>query len=105
MTKAEINLIDEKFKGLTTLMNSQFINVHERLDEIKEQTTKTNGRVTELEKQEILHVIKCPNASKIRTLEDNQLSDKSIKRWLVTAVAVTGSLSVIAFGIIKLIMG
>ena len=78
MSKQEIELMDEKFKGLTTLMNAQFTNIHERLDEIKEQTLKTNGRVTELEKLSNLHTLSintqqmnCPNTKKIENMETN----------------------------------
>lgn len=49
--------IDEKFIGLTKLMDAEFTNIHDKfseqvsvLKEIKEQTTRTNGRVTDLEK-------------------------------------------------------
>lgn len=41
--------LDERFNGLTTSMNGQFKEVHERLDKIEKQTTKTNGRLTEVE--------------------------------------------------------
>jgi hypothetical protein len=68
MTKDEKSLIEEKFKGLTTLMNAQFTNVHERLDKIETQTTKTNGRVTELEKKELVHIIECPQTPKIEQI-------------------------------------
>jgi len=51
MTKEEKELMDEKFKGLSSLMNSQFINVQDRLEEIKIQTTRTNNRVTHNEEE------------------------------------------------------
>ena len=74
MTQDEKDLINEKIGGLSSLINAQFINVHERLDEIKEQTTKTNGRVTELERDLLVHPITCSQGVKIeainKTLED-----------------------------------
>ena len=92
MTKPEIDLIDEKFKGLTTLMNAQFQNIHERLDEIKEQTTKTNGRVTQLEKQDLTHVLRCPQTAKIdqinKDLEDYRFIIKYPKVFIAGLVVV-----------------
>lgn len=105
MTIAERNLIDEKFKGQASLMNAQFLNITETLERIEAQTIRTNGRVTALEKKELLHVIECPNIIKIRTLEDNQLSEKSIKKWLVSGIAITGTITAIIFVIVKLTIG
>lgn len=105
MTRAEMNLVNEKFEGLTKLMNAQFINMADKLDSIEEQTKKTSGRVTELEKKELLHVIQCPQTDKIRHLEDNQLTDKAIKKWMISGIVITGTISGIVFGIIKIIMG
>ena len=42
-------MIDRRFKDLTTLINAQFDTVHVTLDSIKKDTALTNGRVTELE--------------------------------------------------------
>lgn len=49
MQKAERELIEEKFKGIYALIQSNFDVVNTELRHIKEQTTKTNGRVTCLE--------------------------------------------------------
>jgi tetrahydromethanopterin S-methyltransferase subunit F len=66
--------IEEKFEGMGKLINAQFSDVHERLDKIEAQTTKTNGRVTDVERQVILHPVNCPNSPKIETI-DKTLED------------------------------
>jgi hypothetical protein len=60
--------LDERFKGISTLINSQFIDVHDRLQKIEAQTTKTNGRVNKLEIDNITHPINCPQGPKIEEI-------------------------------------
>ncbi len=42
--------LEERFNGIHSSMNAQFMTTHETLKSIEVQTKKTNGRVTELEK-------------------------------------------------------
>ena len=42
-------LLNERFKGITTLMNAQFKSMYDKLHIIDEQTKKTNNRVNKLE--------------------------------------------------------
>jgi hypothetical protein len=105
MSGAEVKLMDEKFKGLAELMNAHFHNVDDRLDKIEKQTTLTNGRVTELEKKEIGHIINCPQAAKVRKLEDTQLSSQTIRKWVVTSIGVAVGLTGIVFTVIKFFWG
>jgi len=105
MSKAEFDLIDQKLIGLAELVNAHFHNVDDRLGKIETQTTKTNGRVTDLEKKELTHIIDCPQAPKIRILEDNQLSNKSVKKWIITSVGVAASITGIVFIFLKIFFG
>ncbi len=64
--------LEEKFTGLHALVHANFIEVHERLDKIEVQTTKTNGRVTSLEgkvdmveRDLLMHPINCTQSAKI----------------------------------------
>ena len=75
-------LIDQKLKTVTTQMSGSFRLINSKLDtqknelsRIKEQTTKTNGHVAELdtrvnliEKEEIRHIITCPQIEAIEDL-------------------------------------
>ena len=56
--------LESKFEGLSKHLNAEFINVHDKLEKIEIQTTKTNGRVTELEKDFINHPIECAKGTK-----------------------------------------
>lgn len=63
--------IEEKFEGLGKLINAHFINLDERLEKIEVQVTKTNGRVTDLEKQEILHIVNCPVMPEVLKIKED----------------------------------
>ena len=72
-------------------LEEKFLNIDEKLDKLIEQTTKTNGRVTELEKEDdriekriddaltwAHHVVDtritdCPHATKINNIDSNVL--------------------------------
>lgn len=49
MTKAEEEIIELKFKGVTDTIEAGFRELKIELGHIKEQTTRTNGRVNKLE--------------------------------------------------------
>lgn len=77
MSADELKYIEEKFKGLTSLMNARFENVDDKLDEINKHVQVTNGRVTELEKKEreYAHIvdtrhINCPNLNLMNSCHD-----------------------------------
>jgi hypothetical protein len=68
---------------LTKLVNAQFTTVHERLEAIEVQTTKTNGTVQEHAKiiaANIPHnIINCPQAEKIDRIEKAFTGDDAVK--------------------------
>ena len=49
MTKDERELFNEKIKGLSQLINAQFMNVQDKLEQIHTEAKRTNSRVTHLE--------------------------------------------------------
>jgi hypothetical protein len=88
MSKQELDLIEEKFKGLASLINARFENVEDRLDRIEEQTKKTNGRVTELEQKELTHIITCPNVPKIEKINEELTEYKMFKKYPKIGLAI-----------------
>jgi hypothetical protein len=105
MTKVETILMDEKFKGLTSLMNAQFTNVQDKLEEIKVQKIQIDNRLFELEKWRNNHSNDCPLVPKIRVLEDNQLTTNTVKKWILTSITATAGVVTIIFMVIKILFG
>jgi len=71
--------LDDKFEGLTSHLHAQFSNVHDTLGEIKIQTTKTNGRVNELEKDFINHPLSCSKGKEIEEIKEYISNSNVIK--------------------------
>jgi len=88
MTKDERELIDEKFKGIASLINARFENVEDRLVRIEAQTTKTNGRVSELEHRELTHIQNCPMSPKIEKINEELGEYKMFKKYPKIALAL-----------------
>jgi len=84
-------------------------NIELILGEIKTQTTKTNGRVSVLELKDASHITNCPHAPKlndrVRVLEDNQLSVKSVKTWVISSVGIASLIVGIIFIVFKMVTG
>lgn len=78
LTKAERDWLEEKFTG-----------VHTKLEFIKEQVTKTNGRVNDLEDNEKDHYLKCPNTSLIAQFKQEQDRWYLFKKYpVLTAIII-----------------
>jgi hypothetical protein len=103
MTAAESKILDTKIDGFITLMNAHFLVVNDRLSQIEEQTAGLNNRVVELENTVKLHPLDCPHMPEIRILQDNQLSTKAIKRWLLAGSAIFASVITVVVSVLKLI--
>jgi len=88
MTKDERELIDEKFKGIASLINARFENVEDRLVRIEAQTIKTNGRVSELEHKELTHIQNCPMSPKIEKINEELGEYKMFKKYPKIALAL-----------------
>jgi len=80
--------LESKFRETNTHVKDQFENVIDKLEAIKVQTTKTNGRVSDLEddvsdlKDKLaLHPIECSKAKDIESLKDDLIEYKIIKKY------------------------
>jgi len=71
--------LEEKFTGQTKLMHAQFEEVHDVLKRIEDQTTKTNGRVNELEKDFINHPLSCSKGKEIEDFKEYITNSNVIK--------------------------
>ena len=93
--------INEKFKGLTSHIHAQFEDVHETLNEIKEQTTKHNNRMTKIEMDIIKHPVECSNGKDIDIIKNvisNNIAVENLKKegksdWFKTAMLVVAILA------------
>lgn len=99
--------LDEKFRGIMTKIDSEFEVVNTRLDNILSQVTRTNGRVTELEKkvnelekQDIMHVMNCPQASKIEDIRQSLLEYNFVMKYPKLTLTVLGAISLILFALL-----
>lgn len=81
-------LLDEKLKGLHIEMQAEFTIVKSELSKIKDQTIKTNGRVTELEKNELHHPINCPIRVRVEDIDKDLTEYRMIKRYPKLALFV-----------------
>lgn len=66
-------------------------NLKEDLVTIKEQTNKTNERVTTLEKNLPHTTANCPHTAIISELRDDSIVSKGIKRWQIALIAIVGA--------------
>lgn len=90
MTKADKEYFEVFLGGFLKEINGKFDVITNELGHIKEQTTKTNGRVTSLEKKPEHNALNCPWSNTISDLVDNQKAYDAIKKWKVAAITMAG---------------
>jgi hypothetical protein len=100
MTKEDKEELKEMIHNI---FDGRFTLIEYKLDAIQEQTTKTNGRVTLLEKQELLHIPNCPQGARITEIEDTQKKNLAIKKWLIVTVGLASTLAGLAWVILQII--
>ena len=109
--------LDEKFKGLYDAMKNGFELQNKDIQFIKDQTLKTNGRVTKLEefKDIAAKVIEtrsndCPLRDEVKVIEDKvnliekeSYSKNQIKKFVIATVSVVGTIVGVITAIFKLL--
>jgi len=97
--KTEIrSWIEEGIEKIEVRTDNKFEIIHLKLEQILEQTTRHNGglkdnrsRIEALEKGQVEHTISCPVIEKVRTLEDESLTTKSVKKFMVKTIGFTAT--------------
>lgn len=110
--RAEIRqMLTDILSGYTEEMKGRYNVIHANLVQIKEQTTKTNGRVTKIEDEiddlklsESKHFNSCPHISRIEDLENSETSRKAIYKFIGGMWLATVALSGIVIAIIELVI-
>mgnify|MGYP003607020848 FL=1 len=88
----------------TAEIDGKFNVIQSELIHIKEQTTKTNGRVTkhdemigDLQKADIQHLVNCPMESRMKQLEISEFSKRGMwKMILIIAGSITGLTTIVS---------
>ena len=104
------SLLASQRKQITSELSGQFSLIANDLAHIKEQTTKTNGRVTKLEGQmqtvlisEATHGQNCPVMPRLEALEKSELRKQSIYKFLMWIGTALGILVGAAAGIAEIL--
>ena len=106
MNVQDKELMEEKFQGLTTLMNAQFLNVNDTLKGINDHLVRLNGKVAEHEKTINTHlphkINDCVQSETIKEIRDNMVSSHSVRRYLGQSIGGAAALFSIFFIIYKI---
>lgn len=96
-------ILHDYIKGIVAQQDAKFDIIDFKLDAIKEQTTKTNGRVTKLEEKEVLHIKECPMRPKVEALEKESNVRFGIKHFVITGIAIIATVIGAVYSTIKIV--
>lgn len=87
--------LEERFAGMEKIIAERLDNMHDTLIDIKAQTTKTNGRVsdieddiTKLDKDFATHPINCSSAKEVREIKQDLEEYRVMKKYPKVALLV-----------------
>lgn len=106
-----LNLVDDIIKKYDSKSSNYNEVINYKLDSIENQTTRTNGRLTELERkvQEIEkdgahRIATCPQADIISKLVENSITVNTMKKLVIRGITIAGIFFTILFALLRLIM-
>ena len=103
-----------EIKGMLNVMSANLMRIESIGSRTEAHAEKTNGRVTKLEDEvsglkmaDLKHSANCPNAGRIKALEDAEIGRKAVKQftwkqWLVASAIGGGLILIIQIIIEKL---
>lgn len=102
--KEEIKeILRDYVAGIIARQDAKFDIIDNKLDLIKEQTTKHNGRMSKIEDRQNKHemLTNLITEDRIRVIEDRLLTTDSIKKWIAQSVVTTSIILSIVFSIVN----
>ena len=102
--KEEIKeILRDYVAGIIARQDAKFDIIDNKLDLIKEQTTKHNGRMSKIEDRQNKHemLTSLITEDRIRVIEDRLLTTDGIKKWIAQSVATTSIIISIVFSILN----
>lgn len=108
-------LINDAMSVVNEKVEAKYNIIDCKLDLIGQRLDKLNGKVAKHEQSLNEHTVVIAdyinhakksdeNEKRIRTLEDAQLSNASIKKWIVGTVGITGALIGIAYTLLQMVV-
>lgn len=102
--KEEIKeILHDYVSGVIARQDAKYDIINTKLDLIKEQTTKHNGRMSKIEDRQNKHEVLTSliTEDRVRVIEDRLLTTDSIKKWIAQSVATTSIIISIVFSILN----
>jgi hypothetical protein len=104
-----------KYEGLAALIMTRFDDMRqenkENFDRLYRHNENQNGsiatainRIYQLEEREKTHVLRCPLNDKVRTLEDDNLSAKTIRKVFTKTILMGSALIGLILGVSKFLI-
>jgi hypothetical protein len=85
--------------------------INYKLDSIESQTTKTNGRLTDVEKKvadleldAAKRILTCPQEAKIKELIETSTSTSAMRKLVIRGITIAGVFFAILFSLLKLLV-